>query len=87
MKDLQTRIGRMERQATTVDVERLRAEFYDYSKKVDLLADADLEDSANPVVARWYVICEKLLEYDPEMREALDELSDEQLLRLERENE
>lgn len=86
MKDLAKQIKSLEKQVKPTMIKMLRQEYAECIKELDSISHTDLEDLNNPIVARWYEICARLFEADPEFREALDEITDEQLERLSREN-
>ncbi len=67
-------------------IKKLRQEYAECCKELDSIPLTDLEDLSNPIVARWYGICARLFEADPEFRQALDEITDAQLEKLIRED-
>ncbi len=86
MKDLTKQIKSLEKQVKPMLIKKLRQEYAECCKELDSIPQTDLEDLSNPIVVRWYGICARLFEADPEFREALDEITDDQLERLSREN-
>ncbi len=85
MKKLIKQIKSLEKQVKPTMIKKLRQEYAECCKELDSIPHTDLEDLSNPIVARWYGICARLFEADPEFKEALDEITDEQVERLNRE--